>query len=167
MYHEDSYSCRPGKGGLKAVMKLQDYLFEATNGYKDDCWVVKVDIQAFFMNLDCHQVCKIVTNFIDKYLADHPHKELLKYLTRVIYLGATKDHIKDMAKPNENSNRISKSGTRSKLPGICGIGNTPLKSGRRFGSTTTKRRLRPPPRTAIGTLCECWSTTLATENWTP
>lgn len=128
MYHEDSYSCRPGKGGLKAVMKLQDYLFEATNGYKDDCWVAKVDIQAFFMNLDCHQVCKIVTDFIDKHLSDHPHKELLKYLTRVIYLGATKDHIKDMAKPHE----------RAKLDPKKSIYNQPYYHGVPIGDWTSQ-----------------------------
>lgn len=128
MYHEDSYSCRPGKGGLKAVMKLQDYIYEATNGYKTDCWIAKVDIQAFFMNLDCFQVCKIVTDFIDKYMFAHPHKELLKYLTRVIYLSATKDHIKDMAQPEE----------RAKLDPKKSIYNQPYYHGVPIGDWTSQ-----------------------------
>lgn len=103
LYHPDSYSCRPGKGGLKALMQLQDYVFEASEGYTADCWLAKVDIQAFFVSLDCQQVCNIVTGFIDRYMADHPHRELLKYLTRIMYMAATKDHIKDMARPSERA----------------------------------------------------------------
>ena len=105
MYHPDSYSCRPGKGGLKAVQQLNEYIYEATNGYTEleGVMLAKIDIQAFFMNLDCFQVCAIVTDFIDEYMADHPYKELLKYLTRIIYLAATKDHIKDMASKAERA----------------------------------------------------------------
>lgn len=103
LYHQDSYSCRPGKGGLRAVLKLQEYIFEATEGYTKDAWLVKRDIQAFFMNIDCFHVCKTIMDFIDKHMADHPYKELLKYLTRIIYLAATKDHLKDMAHPSERA----------------------------------------------------------------
>lgn len=103
MYPDDSFSCRPGKGGLRAVLRLQDYIHEATNGYTTDAWVAKRDIKAFFMNIDCFMVVKIVTDFIDRHMADHPHRELLKYLTRVIYLTATKDHMKDMARPGERA----------------------------------------------------------------
>jgi hypothetical protein len=103
MYPDDSFSCRPGKGGLRAVLQLQDYIHEATNGYTTDAWVAKRDIKAFFMNIDCFMVVKIVTDFIDRHMADHPHRELLKYLTRVIYLTATKDHMKDMARPGERA----------------------------------------------------------------
>ena len=105
MYHDDSYSCRPGKGGLKAVQQLNEYIYEATNGYTDmeGVMLAKIDIQAFFMNLNCYQVCDIVTDFIDEYMSDSPYKELLKYQTRVVYLAATKDHIKDMASKAERA----------------------------------------------------------------
>ena len=103
LYHPDSYSCRRGMGGLRAVRSLQDYIFEESNGYTTDCWLAKVDIQAFFMSLDCFQVCQIVTDFIRKEMADHPQRELLVYLTRQIYLAATKDHLKDMAHPYERA----------------------------------------------------------------
>lgn len=103
LYHDDSYSCRPGKGGLHAVEKLQDYIFEQSEGYTADLWLAKVDIQAFFMSLDCFQVCQVVTDFIRDVMRDHPHRELLVYMTRVVYLAATKDHIKDMARPAERA----------------------------------------------------------------
>jgi RNA-directed DNA polymerase len=102
-YHPDSYSCRVGKGGLKGILQLQDYIFEASNGYTEDCWIAKVDLKAFFMSLDCFQTAEIFTNLINERMPDGDRKEILKYLTRIIYLAATKDHIKDMARPEERA----------------------------------------------------------------
>lgn len=101
MYHPDSYSCRPGKGALRAVIQLQEYIFEATQGYTIDTWLVKRDIKAFFMSIDCFHVYNTVINFIDTYMGNHGQKNLLKYLSRVIYLKATKDHLRNMSKPYE------------------------------------------------------------------
>lgn len=101
LYHTDSYSCRPGKGALRAVMQLQEYIFEATEGYTSDAWIAKRDIKVFFMSIDCFHVYKTVIDFIDTHMSKHRHKELLKYLTRVIYLKATKDHLRNMSKPYE------------------------------------------------------------------
>lgn len=101
LYHPDSYSCRRGLGSLKAIQQLQDYIFTESEGYTKDVWLAKVDIQAFFMSLDCFHVCDIVTDFIRKEMKGHVHEDLLVYLTRIIYLAATKDHLKDMARKEE------------------------------------------------------------------
>lgn len=103
LYHPDSYSCRVGKGSLRAIMQLQDYIFIASQGYTVDCWVAKVDIQAFFMSLDCNDLCDTITAFIEQHMADSPLLDLMKYLTRQIYLAATKDHLRDMAHPSERA----------------------------------------------------------------
>ena len=103
MYHPDSYSCRVGKGSLRAIMQLQDYVFIASEGYTRDCWIAKVDIQAFFMSLDCFDLCDTITDFIKKHMAESPLLDLMLYLTRHIYLAATKDHLKDMSHPSERA----------------------------------------------------------------
>lgn len=104
MYHPDSYSCRPGKGALKAVQQFQEYLFDATEGYtNNNVWIAKVDLQAFFMSLDCFDVCNTICKFIDERMQGSPLLDLMKYLTRQIYLAATKDHLKDMASPEERA----------------------------------------------------------------
>ena len=101
LYHKDSYSCRKNMGSLKAIQRLQEYVFEESMGYKNDLWIAKVDIQAFFMQIDCFQVNDILVDFIKREMPEHQHKNLLLYLTRIIYLAATKDHLKDMARPFE------------------------------------------------------------------
>ena len=102
-YHPDSYSCRVGKGGLKGIQQLQEYIFEASNGYTEDVWIAKVDLKAFFMSLNCFQTAEIFTKLIEERIEDGDRKEILKYLTRIIYLAATKDHLKDMARPEERA----------------------------------------------------------------
>ena len=103
LYHPDSYSCRRGKGGLRAVETLQDYIFTESNGYTSDLWLAKVDIKAFFMSIDCFKACEVVEEFVKTHMADHPHRDFLLYVTRTTYLSAAQDHIKDMAHPWERA----------------------------------------------------------------
>ena len=101
LFHQDSYSCRIGKGNLKAIQQLQEYAYEVSEGYTKDCYYVKVDIQKFFMSLNCFQVYEIFVYFIKTYVHDNLYYDLLLYLTRITYLAATKDHMVDMALPTE------------------------------------------------------------------
>lgn len=103
LYHPDSYSCRKGKGGLKAVQTLQEYVSHYSNDYTSDLWIAKVDIKAFFMNLDCFQVVRIFEKLIRDNYPEGDRKELLLYLTRIIYLQDTTGNLKDMARPEERS----------------------------------------------------------------
>lgn len=79
-----SYSCRVGKGTLRAIIHLQDVIFEATNGYTEDAWVFAKDLQSFFMNIDTEIWTAELIRFIDENYHERD-KELLKYLTRIIY----------------------------------------------------------------------------------
>ena len=102
-YHPDSYSCRVGKGSLRAVQQLQEYIYEATQGYTTDCHIAKLDIQAFFMSLDCHDICRVISDFVKKHFDGSPYLDTMLYLTRQIYLAATQDHLRDMATPAERA----------------------------------------------------------------
>lgn len=82
--NEHSYACRVGKGTLKAIIHLQDVIFEATNGYTEDAWVFAKDLRSFFMNIDT----KIWTERLIKFIEENyegADKELIIYLTRIIY----------------------------------------------------------------------------------
>ena len=89
--HEDSYACRKGKGGLRAVLRLQDYVFEASNGYTTDVWLAKVDFKGFFMSIDT----KTATNELSEFIAERTDGELrnwLLWMTRIIYLSQPQLH---------------------------------------------------------------------------
>ena len=128
MYHPDSYSCRVGKGSLRAILQLQDYIYIASEGYTKDCWIAKVDIQAFFMSLDCFDLCATIEAFIKEHIPCGTLQDIMLYLTRQIYLAATKDHLKDMAHPAE----------RALLPPRKSLYNQPYYRGVPIGDWTSQ-----------------------------
>ena len=48
----DSYSCRKGKGTLFGVNRARGFLRAASGDFRQDCWVLRLDIKGFFMNID-------------------------------------------------------------------------------------------------------------------
>lgn len=89
--HPDSYSCRVGKGGLRAVQQFQEYVFEVSEGYTVDCYVASLDLQSFFMSIDTELAVVLMSRFIEEVYGG-PHKNLLLYLTRIIYQSLPQSH---------------------------------------------------------------------------
>lgn len=89
--HPDSYSCRVGKGGLRAVQQFQEYVFEVSEGYTKDCYVASLDLQSFFMSIDTELAVRLMSRFIEEVYGG-PHKNLLLYLTRIIYQSLPQSH---------------------------------------------------------------------------
>lgn len=83
--HPDSYSCRVGKGGLKAAQQFSEYVREVSENYTRDCWLFSLDLQGFFPSIDTKLWTRELVRFIDQYY-DGEDKELVKYLTKSIYL---------------------------------------------------------------------------------
>ena len=89
--HPDSYSCRVDKGGLRAVQQFQEYVFEVSEGYTKDCYVASLDLQSFFMSIDTELAVRLMSRFIEEVYGG-PHKNLLLYLTRIIYQSLPQSH---------------------------------------------------------------------------
>lgn len=47
-FHPDSYSCRSGKGTLYGVRRIQGKMEECSDGFAEDCYILKLDIRSFF-----------------------------------------------------------------------------------------------------------------------
>lgn len=84
--HPDSYACRKGKGGLRAVQHLQEAIYEATQGYTRDAWLYKMDFKSFFMSIDTELWTRRLCDWIDTHV-EGDDKETLKYIARVVYQG--------------------------------------------------------------------------------
>lgn len=79
-----SFSCRTGKGSLRAVQHLRDVIFEATNGFTTDAWIYKMDFKGFFMSVDTELWTKRLCEWMDENVK-RPDVEYLKYIARVTY----------------------------------------------------------------------------------
>lgn len=89
--HPDSYSCRVGKGSLRAVLQLREYIAIVSERYTRDCWVYKFDIKSFFMSIDTNIFAPRLIVFIqERYTMDD--KEILIYLARVIFQSLPQAH---------------------------------------------------------------------------
>lgn len=68
----DTYSCRKGKGTLYGINRTKQFIRSCTGNYKQDAYILKLDIRAYFMNIQ-HQI------IYDKVLGLLP-KEKTNYL---------------------------------------------------------------------------------------
>lgn len=48
----DCYSCRKSKGTLMGVNRARGFLRCASDDFRKDCWVLRLDIKGFFMSID-------------------------------------------------------------------------------------------------------------------
>lgn len=80
-----SYSCRKGKSVLYGVKELDKFIKECSCNYTKDCYVLKMDIQSFFMSIDKTILGDIIEAFIEKkYPSENEDKEIIKRLCRQI-----------------------------------------------------------------------------------
>lgn len=82
--HKDSYSCRVGKGGLKAALNFRDYLKRVSNNFTEDCYVYSLDFKSFFMSIDTNIWTDRLLNFAkEKYHGKD--EKLLYWLIPTVY----------------------------------------------------------------------------------
>lgn len=94
----DCYSCIKGKGTHFGIERLKKHILSESNNYKEDCYVLKMDIKGYFMHIDRKLLIKIVNDTLDK---ERYHKiakgeddtwddildfDFIKYLTNEIIL---------------------------------------------------------------------------------
>ncbi len=81
----NSYSCREGKGVLFGVKNIQSQIFDCSNGYTTDCYILKLDIRSFFMSINKHILYQRLYLFLsEKY--NKPDKAiLLRLIKQIVY----------------------------------------------------------------------------------
>ena len=81
----DSYSCRAGKGTLYGVKRIESHIKECSQNYTQDCYVLKLDIQSFFMSLDK----TILYQLLEKFLQERYHQPdkpiILRLIRQIIF----------------------------------------------------------------------------------
>ena len=81
----DSYSCRKGKGTLFGIRRASGFLRAASDDFRRDCWVLRLDISGFFMNIDRRILHSLVTKTLERYaFAGVPSRNLCLYLLQKV-----------------------------------------------------------------------------------
>ena len=80
-----TFNCRKGKGQLYGVKMLEADIKEASNNYTTDCYIMKLDLQGFFMSIDKSMLARMIDKFIVKYYKGSSIDDL-RYLCQVVVL---------------------------------------------------------------------------------
>lgn len=67
----DSYSCRVGKGTLFGIKRLEHHIRSCSDNYTKQCYILKLDIEGYFMNISRQKLYDLVVARLQKYASSH------------------------------------------------------------------------------------------------
>ena len=88
---DDNYSTRVGKGTLYGIRRVEQMIRECSEQYTCDCYVMKLDIQSFFMSLPKQRLYADICHFLDDHY-DRGDLTLVKDLLRRIIFDRPERH---------------------------------------------------------------------------
>ena len=62
----DSYSCRVGKGTSRGIKRLDHFIRSCSSNYTRDCYVLKMDIEGYFMCMDRSLLYQKITETLNR-----------------------------------------------------------------------------------------------------
>jgi hypothetical protein len=81
--HGHSYACRVGKGTHMGIRRVERFMRSCSRNYTRDCYILKLDIQGFFMSIDRGILYRRLEAFVgEKYSAQD--RELVLGLCRKV-----------------------------------------------------------------------------------
>lgn len=83
-YIEDCYSCRKGKGTSYAVKRLEHHLRSCSNNNTRPCFVLKLDLQGYFMSIDRSILYDMVKHTLERY-AERRDSKGIKWKDKLDY----------------------------------------------------------------------------------
>jgi len=83
LFIQDSYACRVGKGTHYGVKRADAFIKACCENYTKDCYILKLDIQGFFMHINRNLLFTMLEKFIHHYYT-HADKALVLEITQKI-----------------------------------------------------------------------------------
>ncbi len=85
VFIEDNYNCRKGKGTLFGIERLHEQIRECSENYTRECYIMKNDMQGFFMSIHKPTLWSMLEKFIwENYTGTDIH--ILLYLVKKVVL---------------------------------------------------------------------------------
>ncbi len=84
---DESFNCRKGKGNTAGIDYLHRTIKDCSENYTRDCWVMKLDLLAFFISIDRQLLNEKLISFLKRNYIEDDREELL-YLTERIMTNA-------------------------------------------------------------------------------
>jgi retron-type reverse transcriptase len=96
----DSYACRVGKGTHFGIQRASYFVRACSQNYTKPCYVLKLDIQGFFMHINKEILCNRLIQFVKQHYTQSDQHIVLALFLKVIRNNAAenckiKGHISD------------------------------------------------------------------------
>lgn len=88
---DDNYSTRVAKGTLYGVKRIYNMIWQESEGYTRDCYVLQLDIWSFFMSIPKDKAWQVWADFLNRYYMA-PDRELILWTLRVILNDRPEQH---------------------------------------------------------------------------
>ena len=79
----DSYACRKGKGTSFGIKRIERFIRKCSKNFTQPCYILKLDVQGFFMHIDRSILHRRLHAFIEK-VYDKPDKEKILTLCKTL-----------------------------------------------------------------------------------
>lgn len=89
----DSYSCRVGKGTHFGIQRIDKFIRQCSSNYTKDCYILKLDLQGFFMSINKNILYAKLEKFIKEKYQAHDKELIIKLSKQVIFNDPTKNCI--------------------------------------------------------------------------
>lgn len=83
---KESFSCMKNRGTLYGVKIIEQYIRDCSQNYTNKAYILKMDVQSFFMTIDKNLLSNMLDEFIVKKYPDNKKKNCLRMLCRKIIL---------------------------------------------------------------------------------
>ncbi len=119
LFINDSYACRVDKGTHFGINRVNEFIQSCSEKYTKDAYVLKLDIQGFFMHIDRNILYKTLVNFIEKKYCQNDKELILSLVKKIIFNDPTKNCIIKGSKQDWKDLPDNKSLFKS--PADCGL----------------------------------------------
>jgi len=85
----DSYACREGKGTHFGIRRLNGFISSCSDNYNRDCYVLKLDIEGFFMHINRKVLFERLRRFIDEKYKAADKAIVIELCEKVIFNDCT------------------------------------------------------------------------------
>ena len=86
-----TFNCRKGKGQLYGINMLRNDIILCSENYTRDCYIMKLDLQGFFMSIRKAMLADMVDTFIVNYYTGADIEDL-RYLCKTVILHSPEYH---------------------------------------------------------------------------
>lgn len=116
---QDSYACRVGKGTHYGISRANTFIRQCSQNYTKDCYVLKLDIEGFFMHIKKEILFYRLQKFIEAQYKQNDKELVLDICHKIIFNSPTENCI--IKGSPKNWDGLPKSKSLFQSPQYCGL----------------------------------------------